>query len=323
MQKNNQFTKLVEKLSISYFFANGILKIIFGLFSSLLIISSIFLMGLDSFAAKILISKTVDHPAIDSTTKGIIDGLAKLGYEDKKGSEIRIESAQGNSVLASQIATKFVSQNPDIVVAVATLSAQSFIKYANEGRVKVVFSTVTDPLAANLVKSLDRPGKNISGVSNFVPLEPQLELFKKLQPSLKHIGVIYNNSELNSRSIVKKLEILCPKMGLELTEQSIANTASAAQASAKIASEVDAIFISNDNTALAALHTIVASANKVGIPVYVSDTDAVKLGAKAALGPDQYEVGLQTARMIARVLEGEDINQIKVEFPEKANLVLK
>lgn len=134
----------------------------------------IMLISSNIFAAKILISKTVDHPAIDATTKGIIDGLAKAGFENGEGSEIRVESAQGSASLASQIASKFVSQNPDIVVGVATVAAQSFIKYATEGRVKMVFSTVTEPLGANLVKSLDRPGNNISGISNFVPLEPQL-----------------------------------------------------------------------------------------------------------------------------------------------------
>ena len=280
------------------------------------------LISSNAFAAKILISKTVDHPAIDATTKGIIDGLAKAGYSNEKGSEIRVESAQGNASLASQIASKFVSQKPDIVVGVATVSAQSFIKYATEGRVKMIFSTVTDPLGASLVKSLEVPGNNISGVSNFVPLEPQLELFKKLQPGLKRLGILYNPAELNSVSIVKKLEILCPKLGLVLVKQTIAKTSDAAQNAAKLASDVDAIFISNDNTALSALSSIIASAKRAGIPVYVSDTDAVKLGAKAALGPDQYEVGLQTARMIVRVLKGEDINKMKVEFPDKTTLVV-
>ncbi len=272
----------------------------------------------NAFAAKILISKTVDHPALDATTKGIVEGLAQAGYENGKGSEIRVESAQGNAGLASQIASKFVSQDPDIVIGVGTVSAQSFIKYATSRRVKMVFSTVTDPLGASLVKSLDKPGNNISGVSNFVPLEPQLKLFKKMQPSLKKLGILYNPAELNSISIVKKLEILCPQLGLILVKQTIAKTSDAAQNTAKLVSDVDAIFISNDNTALSALQTVIAISNKSSIPVYVSDTDAVKLGAKAALGPDQYEVGLQTVR----VLKGGDINGMKVEFPDKTDLVV-
>ena len=286
------------------------------------ILTIILAFSSNAFAANILISKTVDHPALDATTRGIIAGLASAGYENGRGSEIRVESAQGNASLASQISSKFVSQNPDIVIGVGTVSAQSFIKYATSGRVKMIFSTVTDPLGAGLVKSLDKPGNNISGVSNFVPLEPQLALFKEMQPGLKKLGILYNPSELNSVSIVKRLEILCPKLDLTLVKQTIAKTSDAAQNTAKLASDVDAIFISNDNTALAALQSIIAVSNKSGIPVYVSDTDAVKLGAKAALGPDQYEVGLQTARMIARVLKGGDINAMKVEFPDKTDLVV-
>ena len=287
-----------------------------------LIFIIICLLSSEVYAAKILISKTVDHPAIDATTKGIIDGLAKGGYKNNNGSEIKVESAQGNPSLASQIASKFVSQNPDIVVGVATISAQSFIKYTSKNLVKMIFSTVTDPVAANLVRSIDAPCNNISGVSNFVPLEPQLELFKKLQPNLKRLGIIYNPSEINSVSMVKKLDLLCPKFSLTLIKQTIANTADAAQKTAKLANSVDAIFISNDNTALAGLQSIIAVSNKAQIPVYVSDIDAVKLGGRAALGPDQYEVGLQTAKMIIRVLNGEDINKMKVEFPDKTDLVM-
>ena len=275
------------------------------------------LLATNAFGAKILISKTVDHPALDATTQGIIDALAKEKYTD-----VRVESAQGSAALASQIASKFVAQDPDMVVAVGTMVAQSFVKYAIDGKVRMAFSTVTDPLGAGLVKSIEKPGNNISGVSNFVPLEPQLKLFKQVQPNLKRIGIIYNPGELNSVSIVQKLEILCPKLGLVLVKQTISKTADAGQSATKLAGNVDAIFISNDNTALSALQTIIAAASKVKIPVYVSDTDAVKLGAVLALGPNQYEVGIQTGKMIARILKGADINNIPVEFPDKTDLVI-
>lgn len=285
-------------------------------------IITILLLSAEVFAAKILISKTVDHPAIDATTKGVIDGLEQAGYSNSKGSDIKVESAQGSIPLASQIASKFTSQNPDIILAIGTVSAKSFVKYANNGLVKVIFSTVTDPLGAGLVKSLDNPGGNISGVSNFVPLKPQIELFKKLQPNLKRLGIIYNPAELNSAAIVAKLEFTCKETGLLLIKQTISNTASAAQGAARLASDADAIFISNDNTALSALQSIIAVANKNNLPVYVSDVDAVKLGAKAALGPNQYDIGLQTAKMVVKVLEGENISKIKVEFPDKTDLVI-
>jgi putative ABC transport system substrate-binding protein len=92
------------------------------------------------------------------------------------------------------------------------------------------------------------------------------------------------------------------------------------QAAMKLASAVDALFITNDNTALAALPSIIAVANKRKIPVYVSDTDAVVQGALAALGPNQYQVGVQTGAMIASVLDGASLNAIPVEYPAKTEL---
>jgi putative ABC transport system substrate-binding protein len=289
-----------------------------------LILSTFFAMS-TSMAAnmkKVFINQLVEHPALERTTKGIIDGLEQQGYKRGVNLDIRVESAQANSALAAQIAAKFVGQEADVVVGVATISAQSFAKYARENKVKLVFSSVTDPLQADLVQSLDKPGHNTSGVSNFVALEPQIELFKKIQPNLKRLGFLYNPSEANSLSVRKKLEELCPKVGITLIVQVAHKTAEVAQAATKLAANVDAIFISNDNTALSALQTIIKVATHVKIPVYVSDTDAVEAGALAALGPNQYQVGLQTAQMIARALKGEDLGTIAVEFPRNTELYL-
>lgn len=271
---------------------------------------------------KVFISQVVEHPALDITTKGVIDGLEKNGFKRGVNLEIRLESAQANSALAAQIASKFINQNPDIVVGVGTITAQSFIKSARENKLKLIFATVTDPIGASLVEDLDKPGENISGVSNYVDLEPQIRLFQKLQPGLKRLGILYNPGEVNSITIVKRLEGLCDNFGIELVRQTACKTADVAQGATKLASQVDAIFISNDNTALGALQSIIGAANKVKIPVYVSDTDAVKLGALAALGPNQYEVGLQAGIMIANLLKGVDLSQMKVEFPKKTDLYI-
>lgn len=271
---------------------------------------------------KVLISQVVEHPALDETTRGIIDGLQANGFKRGELVTVRVESAQASAVLASQIASKFVAQKPAVVVGVGTLSAQSFGKAAREGRIKLIFSSVTDPLAVELVESLEHPGYNTSGVSNFVSLEPQLALFKKLQPGLKRLGILYNPGEINAVRMVQHLETLCPQVGLILIKQVAIKTGDIPQASARLARQVDALLISNDNTALAALPSIVHVANQAGIPVYVSDTDAVKQGALLALGPNQYTVGLQTGALVARVLRGEEITSLPVEFPHETQLVI-
>lgn len=290
----------------------------------LLLISYLFtfdILALEN-VKKVFISQVVEHPALDMTTKGIIDGLEQGGYKNGLNLDLRLESAQANHVLASQIAAKFIAQEADVVVGVATISAQSFIKYARENKTKLVFSTVTDPIKAALVQSLDKPFYNSTGVSNFVELEPQIKLFQTIQPNLKRLGFLYNPSEVNSLSLIKKLEELCPKFGITLVLQIANKTSEVSQAATKLAANVDAIFISNDSTALSALQAIINIATKVKIPVYVSDTDAVKLGAIAALGPNQYKIGLQTAKIIIRSLNGEDLNTIAVEFPDSTELYL-
>lgn len=271
---------------------------------------------------KVYINQIVKHPALDMTVKGIIDSLEQNGYIQDKNIEIHIESAQGNPVLASQIATKFINQKADVVVGVGTIAAQSFLKYSKANKVKLVFSSVTDPVQSGIVEDITHPGNNVSGVSNFVELEPQLALFKKIQPNLKTIGVLYNPGEANSLSMNKHLTKICKKLDITLILQAATKTSDMPQAATKLANNVDAIFISNDNTALAAIKSIIAVASKVKIPVYVSDTDTVNMGAVAALGPNQYEIGLQTGAIIVRILRGETINNIAVEFPKKTELYL-
>jgi len=266
---------------------------------------------------KVLISQVVDHPALNMTVQGIIAGLAAQGFKRNVNIEIRIESAQANPALAAQIANKFVNQHPDVVVGVGTIAAQSFIKYAIANKVKMIFSSVTDPDSASLEGQ-----PNISGVSNFVDLEPQVKLFQELQPNLKRLGIIYNPGEINSVAIVTKLTQVCDELGIALFKQSAAKTADVAQCAVKIANLVDAIFISNDNTALSSLQSIIKVAQQHSIPVYVSDTDAIALGAVAALGPNQYALGYQTGLMIAKVLNGADLQTLPIEYPQQTELFL-
>lgn len=267
----------------------------------------------------ICVSQVVEHPALNATVKGIKDELEAQGFRENDTCDIFVESAQGQTALASQIAAKFVSQQPDVVVGVGTLSAQSFLKYTKKSQVKLVFSSVTDPVGASLITQTN--SNEVSGVSNFVVLEPQLELFKKIQPNMKKLGMIYNPGELIGVYIVSELQKICSLYDIELVTQVLTTTADAMQVATQLAGQVDAIFISNDNTALSALRTIINVTNKAKIPTYVSDTDAVEMGALAALGPNQYYVGRQTGKMITKIIKKEVIEK-QVEYPEQMELFL-
>jgi putative ABC transport system substrate-binding protein len=252
----------------------------------------------------IYVMKIVDHRALDETVRGLREVLADRNVK------VRVESAQGNPSTAMQIAQKFSSKRPAVAVAIGTVAAQSLVRYASGegGQLPLVYSSVTDPQSAGLAAI-----HNVTGVSNFVPLRPQLELFKRLQPSIGTIGVPYNPGEANSVAIVNALKPICEEMGIGLVLRAATRTGEMPQAAAELARRVDAIFVSNDNTALAALAAIVGVANSQGIPVYVSDRDAVQLGALAALGPNQRDIGRQTGRMVARILDGELVSNVAAE----------
>ncbi len=262
---------------------------------------------------KVFINQIVEHPALNMTVQGIVDGLKSI---KDINIDIHTESAQGNPSLSSQIATKFVNQDADIVVGVGTISAQSFVKYANQDKVKLVFSSVTDPKAAGLSNN-----KNIFGVSNFIPVAPQLELFQKIQPNMKNLGFIYNPSEVNSLKLLRKTDEECKKLRINLISQTANKTSEIPQAVSKLSQKVDALFISNDNTALSALPAIIRIASKAKIPVYVSDTDSVGLGALAAFGPNQYSIGLQTAGIIKKLLSNLTID-VPIEYPNKNDIYI-
>lgn len=267
----------------------------------------------------VLITQVVEHPALNKTTQGIIDGLAESGFVKDKNLTVRVESAQANIALASQIANKYIGQNPDVLVGVGTMAAQSFVKYTNTMDAKLVFSSITDPVSANLATNKAQM-QNITGVANFIAIAPQIELMQSLQPKLQSIGIIYNPAEMNAKHIILQLEKVCIAKNIKLHKQAITKTADAAQAATKLATMVDAIFISNDNTALSSLQSIVRAALIQKVPVYVSDVDAIAQGAIAALGPNQYALGKQTGYMLAKILQGQDINKLAIEWPNSQEI---
>ncbi|MDR1034642.1 MAG: ABC transporter substrate-binding protein [Holosporales bacterium] len=258
---------------------------------------------------KVTVCKVIEHEAINAVAEGIRDELSP-------DSEFELETStcQGNQGVASQIASKAANDDTKIFVTIGTTPTQAAFKLAMEGKLNLVFSSVTNPgdIAASFESS------NTTGVSNFIPLKPQIELFKRIQPNLKRLGIIYNSSESNSVAIVDALRPILQEMGITMVVRCIQKSSDLPQAVNSVVNEIDAIFISNDNTALAGIPFIIKICNRRKIPVYVSDTDQVEKGCLAALGPNQFDIGRQTGAMIKKIKNGTDINDIKIEYP-KAN----
>ena len=266
----------------------------------------------------VAITQIVEHPALDAVHEGVKDELAERGYREGENLRLMHESAQGNSAIASQIARKFVGENPDVIVAIATPSAQTVAAAARN--VPVVFSAVTDPIAAKLVQSWETPGANITGVSDMLPIEKHLDMLQRAMPDAKRIGTVYNPGEANAAALIELLEERLQARGLELVKGAATKTSEVLGAARSLVGKADAIYLTTDNTVISAAEAVISVGERAKIPVFAADTATVERGAVAALGFNYYNHGRQTGAMVARVLEGAGTADMPVETMEELDL---
>lgn len=264
------------------------------------------------------VTAIVEHPALDAVRDGVQAALKEAGYESGKNLKWQYQSAQGNTGTAAQIARKFVGDKPDAIVAIATPSAQAVV--AATKTVPVVFSAVTDPVAAKLVPSWEASGTNVTGVSDLLALDKQMDLVKQVVPDAKRVGMVYNPGEANSVVVVKELQKLLPTMGMTLVEAAAPRSVDVSSAARSLVGKVDVIYTSTDNNVVSAYEALVKVGQDAKIPLVASDTDSVKRGAVAAYGINYRDLGEQTGRVVARILKGEAPGSIKPEVSTKLEL---
>ena len=250
----------------------------------------------------------------------MLDALAEGGCADGEKLALTVQSAQGSMPTQLQIAKEFAGREPDLLVGISTPSAQALQSVAGDRT--VLFSAVTDPVAAKLVETLETPGANITGTTDKQPFEPTLELIRTLLPEATTLGVIYNAGEANSVAQVEALGDAVGAFGFELVEATAAQTAMVPDAALSLAGRVDAILIPTDSTIVSAIESVVNVGTKAKIPVIASDTDSVERGALAALGFDYYKLGWLTGEIALRILEGEDPGAIPVGALDTQDLYL-
>ncbi|MCK7544644.1 ABC transporter substrate-binding protein [Marinobacter bryozoorum] len=292
-------------------------KTFLRLLASTLLLTS-FTLAQANETKTVAITQIVEHPALDAVHQGVKDELAEQGYNEGDNLELMHESAQGNSAIASQIARKFVGDQPDVIVAIATPSAQTAA--AATRNIPVVFSAVTDPVAAKLVKSLDAPGANISGVSDMLPLDRHLDMMLRIVPEAGTIGTVYNPGEANAVALVDMLEERLAARGLKLEKAAATKTSEVLGAARSLSDKVDAIYLTTDNTVISAAEAVISVGERAKIPVFAADTATVERGAVAAMGFNYYDLGRQTGAMVVRVLEGASPADIPVETVDKLEL---
>lgn len=252
---------------------------------------------------KIGVNQYVTHDALDASYQGFVDALKDAGYEDGKNIKIDFQNAQGDQSTANTIASKLVNDNNDLILAIATPSAQACANATKD--IPILITAVTDPAGSGLVAANDAPGGNVSGTSDLNPVKEQIELMTKLVPGVKNIAILYCSSESNSK-IQADLAIETAKnYNITATEATVANSNEIQQVVQSLAGKVDAIYAPTDNIIASAMPTVAQVANDNGIPVICGEGGMVDKGGLATYGIDYYMLGKLTGEQAVKIIKGE------------------
>ncbi|CAJ2335013.1 ABC transporter substrate-binding protein [Brucella abortus] len=268
----------------------------------------------------VAVTAIVEHPALDAARDGVKDALAEAGYKEGENLKFIYQSAQGNPATAAQIARQFVGEGPDVIVPISTPSAQAVVSATRD--IPVVFTAVSDPVGAQLVKDLKKPGGNVTGLSDMSPVVEHIKLIKEVMPNIKKLGYLYNSGETNSVSLLAALKEAATAEGIEIVESAATKSAEVQGAARALVGRADAMYVPTDNTIISALESAVGVAEESKLPLFTADTDSVKRGALAALGFNYYDVGKQTGAIVVKILKGEKPGDIAVDIAKGTDLVI-
>jgi len=257
---------------------------------------------------KIGIIQVVEHPSLNEIRESIINQLREKGFKDGENITIDYQNAQNDQSNLKAIAQKFVNGKYDLIIAIATPSAQAVVSQTKD--IPILFSSVLDPIGAGIISNFEKPGGNVSGTSNAVSAEKVMEMANLITPNIKTIGTIYNPSESNAAWVINSLKEYTTKNNISLIEAPVTGSSEVQQAANSLVGKVDAIFIPNDNTVATAMLSVSQIAIKAKLPVYVTADSLVRDGGLATKGINYTILGKETADMAVEVLNGKKIGDI-------------
>jgi len=259
----------------------------------------------------VCITQIATHPDLDSNRQGIIDAMAEEGFIEGENVEFVIRNAEGDMTAAASIADYFVSLQPDIIHAITTPSAQTVVAAAEGTDIPIIFSSVTDPVAAGLVPSWEEAAANVTGVSDWFEMPPQVEFILSVLPDIKVLGTAYNPGEVNAEVQVEILKDVAPDYGLTVVEATAATTADVYAAGMSLVGRCDAVWIPTCNTVGGVgIESIIKVGEENQLPIFGSAVGMIETGLVGGCSVDYYWIGKQAGYMAARILKGEDIADI-------------
>lgn len=261
------------------------------------------------------------HPSLDSISQGIVETLAENGYVDGETITLDFQNGQGDQSNLSTMATRFVSNEADLMIAVATPAAMTIANASSD--IPVLLGAITDPENVGLVESNEIPGGNVTGVSDMTPIDQQLDLIRQLQPEAETVGILYSSSEDNSILQANMAEEMAADHGFDTVKRTVSSTNDVAQVTQQLVTEVEAIWTPNDNVVASAFPSVLEVSNAAKIPVYPAVDMMVAQGGLATLGLNQYQIGVETGEMAVELLEGQiEPATEPVRFAEETDLVI-
>jgi len=248
------------------------------------------------------VTQIVEHPALDAVRDGFIEALEEGGFKEGVDVVYDLQNAQGDFNNAISIAQKFKDDKVDMILAIATPTAQAALQVNQE--IPIIIGAVTDPVAANLAASWESSENNVTGMSDAAPNKLQVALIPRFMPGAKNVGTIYNAGEANSVVQVKVAKEACEELGLNLIEVTVSNSSEVLMAAQSLADRVEAIYIVTDNTVVSALESVINVCNQEKIGLIVADPSTVDKGALASYGIDYFSLGKKSGEVALKVIEG-------------------
>lgn len=262
----------------------------------------------------------VTHDSLDEIYKGIKAGLAEGGYATTDNLDIDFMNAEGDQSQVQTMSKKLVDKGNELLIGIATPAAQGLANATTE--LPIIMGAVTDPVGANLVADLKHPGGNITGVSDQTPVADAVSLIEAITPDAKTIGVLYSSNEDNSKIQVAEFKTAAEKAGYTVLEYAVASSNEIAATVEVASSKADVLFTPVDNTVASAFSTVVSVANKTKTPIFTSVEDMVEGGGIASVTLSQYDLGVATGKMAAKILDGAEPADTPVQIFNEGTIVV-
>ncbi|HEM3941763.1 TPA: ABC transporter substrate-binding protein [Streptococcus suis] len=269
---------------------------------------------------KIGVLQFVTHDSLDEIYKGIKAGLEEGGYSTTDNLDIDFMNAEADQSQVQTMSKKLVDNGNELLIGIATPAAQGLANATTE--LPIIMGAVTDPVGANLVTDLKNPGGNITGVSDQTPVADAVSLIKESTPDAKTIGVLYSSNEDNSKIQVAEFKAAAEEAGYTVLEYAVASSNEIAATVEVASSKTDVLFTPVDNTVASAFSTVVSVANKTKTPIFTSVEDMVEGGGIASVTLSQYDLGVATGKMAAKILDGANPADTPVQIFNEGTVVV-